>query len=457
MPFDPDAYLAQKSAFDPDAYLSGNAGGVSQQPVAVAPQPTEDQSYESTILPFSRSAEGETSFDPNVGVMGMVKRAFTAPGEVMRGELDPQSEEGMRRATEFAGALTPMGAAGRVSGSVFSPKRAYKTVTPPVPTREELKAATTAGYGEARAMGAEYAPTPMKEWAEGTINQLNTEGRIASNYPKVHRLLEEISTPPEGAKSITLESVDALYKELGHLGGDPAEGTVASIAQRSLDDFHAALDPSSLVAGTATPQRAAEVLREARGNAAAGFRSDRVTGLEKTAARRTAAANSGRNTDNAIRQRLTSLIESTKGSRGLSKQEEDAIDNIIFGSKPKNLARNVGNLLGGGGGLGTSMLAAGGAAGGAATMGPMGAALGLLPPAIGAGSRTLANRMTAKELKALDEMMRARSPANVARGGPQQVYAPQAIPETMLKALAFQSMQGPQVPFSQMQNALGAR
>jgi hypothetical protein len=200
-----------------------------------------------------------------------------------------------------------------------------------------------------------------------------------------------------------------------------------------------------MVAGTATPAKAAEVLKEARGNAAAGFRSDRVTGVEKTIARRTAAANSGRNLDNTIRQRLTSLIESTKGSRGLSEAEEKAIDDIIFGRPSKNAARMISNLLGGGGGLGSTLLSGGAAAGGAATMGPIGALLGLIPPIVGGGARTAANTMSKNEMKALDDLIRSRSPLNVSQGGPRQAYAPSVLPETMMKGLLAQSL-NPQAP-----------
>lgn len=442
------------------AISSGPGQNVSRETYAPIPAPVmaPKEPRSGGILPFSEDESGKINyFDTDAGLLGVVKRAVMLPGQAMLGEFDPTSKEAIPRMLEGAAVMSPMSAAGRATGGMTG-GGGYKVSAPKPPTREALKEATTEAYTKARNLGAEYEPSVIAKWADDMANTLNAEGRIAPNYPKVHRLLDAIKSPPEGASSISLESVDALYRELGRLGADPAEGGVASIVQKGLDDFHQTLSPSALVSGTATPAEAAALLKEGRGNAAAGFRSDRVTGLEKTAARRTAAANSGRNTDNAIRQRLTSLIESSKGSRGLSKEEEDAIDSIIFGTPTKNAARMVGNLLGGGGGLGSSFLAAGGAAGGAATMGPAGAILGLIPPAIGAAARTTANRMTQKELKMLDALIRSRSPLAASTSGPQRIYQPgamQAIRENMIRALGPAMVEHPMN--NNMQNALGAR
>jgi len=410
-------------AFDGEAWVP--VGG--KEPSLPTGEPTSG-----VLWPISYSSDGEPSFDPNAGVLGSLKRTFTLPGEVLRGEIDPTSNEGLQRALESASVMSPMGVASRVPGSLFAPKSSYKTGVPKPPTRSELKAATDAGYAEARGLGAEYTSSSVKSWAEQVSSQLNKEGRIAENYPKVHSLLNKLLNPPKDS-SITLESVDALYKELGTLGGDAAEGKVASLVQRSLDDFHASLGPENLVSGTASPARAADILKEARGNAAAGFRSDDITGLEKTVARRTAAANSGRNTDNTIRQRLTSLIESKKGSRGLSKGEEEAIDNIIFGGRTKNSLRTLSNLLGGGGGLGQTLLSGGLMVLGVSSAGPGGALLGLVPQAVGSTARNMANTMSKNELRALDDMVRSRSPLHASQKQ-SRVYSPPVVGPSVAKA-----------------------
>ena len=452
-----------------DSYVSSEGVTLEQLQAKTPPAPQaplnrgpnaipERERYSGAILPISENESGGVDFDSNAGILGPIKRAIMLPGQVMRGEVDATSNEGRKQSLEAALMMSPMGAASRVGRSALNAQSAYRQPLKAVPTRKELKSATDLKYGEARAMGAEYTPQSISKWADETANALNSKGILPPNYPKVHNLLNAVKTPPKDAKSITLESVDAFYKELGRLGGDPAEGGVASMVQRQLDDFHSSLSPSDLVAGTATPQKAAAVLKEARGNAAAGFRSDRVTGIEKTSARRTAAANSGMNADNNIRQRLTSFIESAKGSRGLSEIEENAIDDIIFGRPSKNAARYIGNLLGGGGGLGTAMLTGGSAVGGAAAFGTMGAMLAAAPPVVGAIARQVANGMSRKELKALDDLLRSRSPLANQTPMPAQVYQPgmvQGGAESMAKALGAKSMeQDPAKDNSELMRAL---
>lgn len=433
-----------------DGYLDIEGVTVDDLHVGLAPQQPQpgDEGYNENaepfmgdMLPVSREEYGgPVSFNSDAGLLGSMKRAVQLPGQVMSGEVDPMSESGSMQTLEAALMVSPMSAVSRMGK--LAPKSSFKAKKPVSPTREALQEATSAGYKEARDMGAEYTPQSISKWADDTLNALDAEGRIAENYPKVHALIEKVRNPPDGATSVTLESVDALYKRLGDLGADVNEGKVASLVQKGLDDFHATLDPSALVAGTTTPQRAAQVLKEARGNAAAGFRSDRVTGLEKTSERRTAAANSGRNADNNIRQRLTSLIESAKGSRGLTKAEEQAIDDIIFGSPTKNAARYIGNLMGAGGGLGQSAMTVLGAGGGAAMGGTPGAIAGaMIPPVIGSVARGTANHMTKKELKMLDALLRSRSPLAESMKKAPPIYQPgatQGAAETMIRALGAQ-------------------
>lgn len=405
-------------------------------------QATQKQEpYTGGIIPFSKDENGDVKFDSDAGILGPIKRTVMLPGQVLRGEVDHNSDEGIARTMEAALMMSPMGVAQRAAGGVPFAKSAYRAVKKKAPTREALKAATDAGYKEARDMGMEYSPKAIAGWADDMARTLDADGRIAENYPEVHSLLNKLRSPPDGATSVRLESIDAAYRELGRLAGSPdrAKASAAAMVQKGLDDFHAGLDPSAVVAGSSSAQRAAQVLKDARGNAAAGFRSDDITGLEQTVGRRTAAANSGRNADNTIRQRLTSLIESAKGSRGLSEAEKQAIDDIIYGSPLKNRARDIGNLLGGGGGLGQTLLSGLGAGGGFAAGGGPGAVVGaIVPGAIGTGARGIANHMSKKELKALDDLIRMRSPLYNAMPTPPPVYQPgmlQGGTEAMIKAL----------------------
>ena len=455
------------------SYVQQNAAPKAAASGASTPPPTsqralEDRSmtaldeaskpvWSADILPYSRDALGRASLDSNAGIVGAIKRTLMAPGDVWQGKLNPFSAEGQNRATESAMTVSPVSAATRagkvgLTGSYAKPKVK-------APTRAELDTAASAGYDKAAGMGVDYTAAGVKRFADDAMRVLDEEGFIAELGPKTHALLRKLQNPP-GDSVASLSSLDAFRKQLNRVAGSPdaTEAAAANTVIRRLDEFLAspdrsaisavsARDPLPSVPGTnfaatdAATARAAEeaarILKEARGNSAAGFRSDRLTGLGESAERRAAAANSGKNLGNTVRSRLASLLDSDKQSRGFSPEELTAIEKVVEGSLGSNVARRVSNLLGGGGGLGQSVIAALGAAGGGTAGGIPGAIAGAAAPAaIGSGARAISNKLTSNQLRAIDEMTRKRSPLYEQRVAetPYQ-YSPEELRAYLLRAL----------------------
>ena len=396
------------------------------------------KAYSGSILPFSKDEKGDVSFDSDAGLVGMIKRVVTAPGGALAGKFDAMSDEGIGRAAEMAATVSPMSAASRAGAQVIPGVATnYRQTVPAAPTAEALQTAARKGYKEAGASGVEYSPSSVKALADDIRKFLDAEGYIAEGKAKdVHTLLGRLDKQPDGAVAVKLNALDTFRKRLGDLA-DPTDKTLSSaanIAIRRVDEFLEATDPSSVVARAATtkgneltPQgfdfapldrafsqdaarAASDALVEARGNAAARFRSDRVTGLGESAERRAAANASGQNIGNTIRQRIASLLDSDKKTRGLSPQELAAAEKIAEGTGATNTARYIGNLLGGGGGMGQALTGAGAVGLGAAAGGVPGALAGAALPVVGAGSRSLANALTKKQVRELDELIRTRSP-----------------------------------------------
>lgn len=418
-----DAYLSDESVTS--EMLRAEQPDIPQPEVTEGPG-TIDLSSTGTLWPVRYDKDDKASFDSDVGILGSIKRGLSLPGDVMTGKVDLEGPEATGRLLEAATMMSPLGAASRAGGAVMLPTPAAK---PKIPTQAELKAAASAGYQQAEGLGAEYSSQSIKNWALQTIDELNGKSQIAENYPEVHKLLNKLADPPKDS-TIRLGVIGELYKELGRQAGsiDTAKAAAASTVQRSLDDFHQGLTQADMVAGSGTPAAASAIVKEARGNAAAGFRSDTITGLEKTVKRKTHASGSGRNSDNQTRSRLVSLLESRKGSRGLNEAEVRAIDDVIEGKPTKNALRYFGNLFGGGGGIMSLLsVAAAGGAGGAA-MGAPGIAMGLIPPAIGAAARGAAGKMTKKEVTKLGEYFRSRSPLAEARQAPPMQLPPAPAP-----------------------------
>jgi len=420
------------------AELEAKAGGGA--PAGPAPKPF-------SVLPFSEDRQGNVSFDSNAGLLGFIKDAFTLPYDVRRGEIDPTSDEGARRALDTALLMTPLSPVSRAGGAL-APKTAFRQPKTAAPTREELRVATGAAYRRVEDLDVSYTPSAIGKMVRDLEIKLDNQGSfrgmegVDDVYVVLAKLVDELTDGPVG-----LLRLDKVFRQsLTDIAASPKEQVrrAAATAIKTLDEFIASPNPANL-ANRAAPgpvtagvlgsysdaaanrtlaREASEAIVAARGNAAAGFRSDRVTGMEQTSARRTAAANSGRNADNIIRQRLTSLIESKKGSRGLSEGEKQAIDDIIFGRPLKEAYRYIGNLLGGGGGVGTTVLGTAAGVGGWSALGPMGLGLALVPPAIGVSARNLANRTSRRELSMLDELMRSRSPLASSTPRPMPVYQP---------------------------------
>lgn len=376
-------------------------------------------SYKGTILPFSKDAQGKVSFDSNAGIVGAVRRALTLPGEVFNGEVDPKSDTGIARATEMAGVVSPMTPAVRATGAVI-PGEATNMVRQRVnpPTIDELKAASQSGYNAVRGMGAEYSARDASQMATGLKAGLEKDGILAELAPSTHAIVDRLSAIPatgDGARTfMPFEGLEAARRSFGHAGKNfqnPTEQMASRRGIEAIDQFFETNSPQSVLAGTdAKGPDILGMLKQARGNYAAAKRSENIADANYRAELQAARANSGTNTDNSIRQRITSLLLNDKKSAGYNAAETAALEGVVEGSSPRNAMRYIGNLLGGGGGLGASVTGAIGAAGGASAFGPMGAVAGLVGPAIGAGSKFGANRLAEKSLNKADEMIRMRSP-----------------------------------------------
>lgn len=445
---------------------AGNASPPAQvsdwQPV----MPTPNKPFD--VLPLSQDAQGHIHFDPTAGILGSIIQAVKAPGDVYMGKLDPMSPEAQQRAFNLATLATPVNPAMRAGEFVIpGDMKALKTPKLKPPTADALKSAASAGYDAAKATGASYPGDAIGSLAQDTINGLQNDGILAELAPQTHAILGKLSNPPEGS-TVTIASLDAARKALNRIGGNfqnPTEQEAARRAIGRIDQFiengsappsmagtpAAAAPGAANGAGVGGPltlagpentgptaeSEAARLIREARGNAAAAFRSDRLTNAQDAADLQAAAANSGHNIGNATRQRLKAILLNPKQSRGYSQDELDAIRQVVMGTATSNTLRQVGNMLGGGGGIGHTMIGALGAAAGGAMGGVEGATAGAaLLPLVGTAARGAYNSLVGRQLGRVDELVRSRSPLY------QQMLrdAPLAVKNPAQKAALIRSL-----------------
>lgn len=382
-----------------------------------SPQPEQQPAYSGSILPLSRDAEGNVSFDSDAGIVGAIKRAITLPGDLMTGKTALRDSEG-NISDEVIGRSFEMGAvASPVNPAVRSGDRAIPGVGMAMrpekvkpPTAQALHAAADEGYDSARNMGVDYKSDAVANVARALQADLEKDGILAELAPKSFAVLNKLTSPPEGSVA-PFAGVEAARRAFRHAARDFNNPTDQEAARRiidGLDEFVVGADPKSVVAGPASD--VGRTIGEARGNYAAAKRSDKLTGIEEAAELRAAAANSGQNLDNSVRARIVSLLQKPKEAAGFTAAEKKQLEKVARGTVGRNATRAVGNLLGGGGGLGSVAAgAAGGTAGGFAG-GPIGAVVGAMIPAVGFGAKRASNALTSRALRQSDEATRMRSP-----------------------------------------------
>jgi len=283
----PAAVPAQPGPPQPSAPAGPNIQGLSDDDLARAAAnapPSPKPTYSGGILPFSIGPDGKGQFDSNAGILGSLKRAFTLPGDVYAGRIDPKSEEGLARALEMGATLSPASPAMKAR----SLSGALKTVPGKAPTAKALEEAADAGYDQLRNLGVDYSAKSVDELARGVQANLEKDGILAELAPKTHAIIQKLQNPPEGAVAplAGLEAARRASRLAAKDFSNPTEQVAASRLIDDLDGFISRNDPRSVVAGPSAA--ASRIAEEARGNYAAAQRSDRLTGIGDTAELRSA-------------------------------------------------------------------------------------------------------------------------------------------------------------------------
>lgn len=428
------------------SYPTGNlpsdapAGPLQVASGAATPTPTQqDQppiTHRGQLLPVDTDQSGGLHFDLGSGVTGAIADALSLPHDVYTGQQNVDDPSTIGRAANFAMMAGPIGDVG--GGGLIGTTRAA-TGAETVPTTGDLYAAADAGYKQARNLGVVYNSQSVAKAIGAAQTAMEGDGLIAENAPQTFAVLAKLQSPPAGSTA-PFTGLEAARQALNHIRQDNAgktDGLAAGRAINALDDFFANPDPSSVVAGPAS--QVASVAKSARANYAAASRSADLEGKSDYANLRADAANSGLNTDNAIRQRVAVLFDPQHPERlrGYTPDQVAALKQVVQGTATRNTLRWVGNFLGGGGGLGAGLVGAGGAAMGFGLGGMEGGTVGAATgPVLGASAKLMANHLTGKALDNVAQSVRAGSPlaADLLSNPPRLPTSPAS---TNLAARAF--------------------
>lgn len=273
------------------------------------------------------------------------------------------------------------------------------------PTAAELKDAARAAYKSPEVTALEINPTSTANLAAKIESDLTAQGfrpragQGASTFAEVRDLV-----PPGGTASVKVADIDSARKALGVLakevdatGKATAEATAARAAIKHIDDYLPNLTQADVIAGDA--KRAAELLTEARSNWGAAKRAEGIDARMTRAERQAAKAGSGSNIENAIRQKISAVLDVPSRSVGFSADEIAKMEEIVRGTTTRNTLRKLGKF-GVDGGL-SLLLHAGAAL-------PTGGAT--IPVAVGGTiARKAGEALTKRAADQLNEMIRSRS------------------------------------------------
>ncbi len=320
-----------------------------------------------------------------------VYSGVTLPGDVAQGkvQVDPSNPEFIGRTLDLASVASPV------------TPRSAASLSPAMgaPSADALGTAANNLYKQVENSGVEYTPESVVGLAENIGQKLQEKRLREGRAPETHASLSQMASPPAGAVS-TIDDLQYAKQVFGDIVANPqkysaADRKAAGIAKQHIEGFIGNPDEAAVLAGDA--QATGQALRQADKNYAAKMRSEQITGAQDVAEGNAAAANSGRNIDNAYRQRFNAILKSDKQSVGFSPEEIARMEALRDGSMAANSLRYVGNHLAGVGGQTAGFLGA--------LYNPYLAAVPLAGHLLKKG----ADFSTLRQIKSLDEATRMRS------------------------------------------------
>lgn len=220
-------------------------------------EPEPEPVYSGTLLPLSKDANGEVSFDSNAGLLGSFKKAFMTPGDAMAGKFDPTSDEGIGRAFEFATTFSPAVMRGAVpkGATPVVPRGGFNPVKNTIIGKadddaviaQRLKDFTDIGVqpttgmvsGSTRAAAKEHALSMtgagknlQERMSDAFTKQGDEFGRIVdgitsrtnpgSKTTTRQELGDMLREQAQAAKDAAFARSESLYNDVGRLTGDKA-------------------------------------------------------------------------------------------------------------------------------------------------------------------------------------------------------------------------------------------
>lgn len=277
-----------------------------------------------------------------------------------------------------------------------SAKTTKKLLSEAVPNVSQLKSTAREIYSTIDNLGVTVKQKAFSDFANKTLQSLEKKGLDPDITPKAYaaisRILKESESP------ITVGKIDTL-RQVASNAAKAIEGTDKALGVAiidNIDDFLTNLKPIMTIGGDSS--KVGGMFKSARDLWARAKKSEIIEEAIE------GAKDQASGFENGLRVQFRQLLKNKKKMRGFTKQEKDAIAEVVRGTKGANLARQLGKF---GIDLNQNTNALG-AALGAGAGGVYGGGVGaVVVPVIGSVSRNLAEKLTKQNAKFAQDIVRA--------------------------------------------------
>lgn len=369
--------------------------------------------------PQGDNVPGQISL-PGIGkpsLIGMAKgiwSGLTLPGDVYAGKVDPLSEEGIQRSANLAGTValgSTAAPAGALGTGMVRPKAAISAAERVTP--EEVMAAGAAGKKEAQNSLVAVDPKLVENYVTRARTELANDSKPRSLAGGVHDALSELEASAKAAREagqpLSASDMVGFRGTLTEFTKTPSNNSAAAGLAKSVFDKWAE---------TALPTLAPEI-KNYVSNFRVGYLGQDIANKTNRATFGAAAANSGMNIENRLRQSLVGILSDPRKLNRYSSETQGLMKQAVEGTITQNGLRKLGNILGGGGGLLAAMYGLGG------FMAHPGLAVA---PIAGWGVKTLGNKMQLSKLDKIAQSALSNSPYAIQK----QMTAAASLPPPQL-------------------------
>ena len=287
---------------------------------------------------------------------------------------------------------------GLKAGKAVKRAKITRELNEAVPSVDQLKDVSRSVYKEIDDLGVTLKPPQYKKLVEKINIEAKKAGADPTITPKTMQALNRFNE--RIGDSVSLTEVDTLRKVAGNAAKslEPAEAALGARMIDTLDQFLDQANPRSFNGPKEAVKGLGKKYKVARDLWGRARRSEL---LEEAF---TKARNQASGFENGVRIQFRSILNNKRQRRFFKPDEIAAIQRVVRGDKTENLAKLIGRL---GFSEGGAMNIVGGALG-ATAGGIVGGAPGaVIVPLVGQLSRKLAQRMTARNARFADQVVRA--------------------------------------------------